>query len=283
MGRNQDQALAERNQRMASMYRQGLTLDRIGKEHGVTRERVRMILRTLGVDAGDGGQKKRSAMKKAAAAQRQEAKCMLLFGVGLDEYKHLRSIGAVRAWKSQKKNAAMRGIEFKLSLVEWWTIWRDSGKFDQRGRARNSYVMSRICDAGSYEIGNVQIKTLAENSREAVNVWRGKAKTLPRGVFENLPGYSKPFLAKVGKVSLGYFATAQEADAARKAYCKEAGVVAHGGLGRGRGWTFVKRLKARPYLSQIAGMKDAFFATQQEAEAYYAVTTARLNAERLAA
>lgn len=281
MGIKPDQALIERNERMASMFRQGLTLAIIGKEYGLTRERVRQILKKLGLAASDGGQHKKTALKRSVKASKVNAKYIASYGVDYAEYKKLRSIGAVKAFKDQRKNAKERGIEFRFTLADWWAIWRDSGKFEQRGRTKDGYVMSRISDAGCYEVGNVHIKTLAENSRDAVKVWKGRKKTLPRGVFENLPGYSKPFLAKVAGKSLGYFATPQEAVDARNSYIKE-NQIRITGLGSGRGWTYLKRSPGKPYLVQITGMKSVSFCSQQEAESYYATTTAKLKAERQA-
>jgi hypothetical protein len=271
-----------RNEQMASMYRQGLTLECIGDEHGVSRQCVHQILKRMGIDPSEGGQKKRSALSKSIKASRSDAKCMTTYGVSREEYERLRAIGAVRAFKEHKKNSILRGIAFSFILADWWAVWRDSGKFEQRGRTKFGYVMSRIKDTGGYEVGNVCIKTLQENSREAVKQWYGHTKTLPCGVFELFPGSAKPFLAKFGRKSLGYHATAEQADAARKTYMAEHNVRSSA-LGKGRGWTYIKRNKSKPYMCQVSGLKQVSFATQQEAEAFYKSTTARLIAERQAA
>lgn len=207
--------LEARNERMAFMYAQGMTLQKIADEHGITRARVHQVIRRLGVLAEDGGQQMVRALKRSEVKNQKNADALAKYGVPYDEYKKLRSAGVIRAYKMQKKNAEARAIDFKLSFLEWWTIWKNSGKFDQRGRTKNAYVMSRIKDTGGYEVGNVCIKTLQENSKEAVKKWLGKEKKLPRGVFENYPGLPRPFLAKVGRVSLGLFATAQLAHEAR--------------------------------------------------------------------
>jgi hypothetical protein len=55
-------------------------------------------------------------------------------------------------------------ITMKLSFEEWFKIWQDSGHWEERGK----YVMSRINDLGSYEIGNVFIQTKAANSIESI-------------------------------------------------------------------------------------------------------------------
>lgn len=57
--------------------------------------------------------------------------------------------------------ARARGVEFRLTLLEWWKIWTDSGHWDDR--SVTGYVMCRYGDAGAYEVGNVRIATAAEN------------------------------------------------------------------------------------------------------------------------
>lgn len=54
-------------------------------------------------------------------------------------------------------------VEMKLTFEEWVKIWRDSGKWEQRGRCAGQYCMARINDLGHYEVGNVEIKTHREN------------------------------------------------------------------------------------------------------------------------
>lgn len=67
-------------------------------------------------------------------------------------------------YSKQKENAKRRGIPFLLTYDEWWKIWEDSGKWDQRGNKIGSYVMSRQNDEGFYAIGNVYITPFTANS-----------------------------------------------------------------------------------------------------------------------
>lgn len=50
----------ERADRMALMYRQGVTLAKIGNQYGLTRERVRQIIGKTGITAAEGGVSKSS-------------------------------------------------------------------------------------------------------------------------------------------------------------------------------------------------------------------------------
>lgn len=66
----------------------------------------------------------------------------------------------------QKRAARKRGIEFILSFDEWWKLWQDSGKWEERGTSSNQYCMCRTNDVGPYEVGNVRIDTMNSNSKE---------------------------------------------------------------------------------------------------------------------
>lgn len=68
---------------------------------------------------------------------------------------------------NQKTQARLRGIDFTLTFEQWWDIWQQSGKWEQRGRKKGQYVMSRIGDQGGYTIDNVLIQSNADNNRDA--------------------------------------------------------------------------------------------------------------------
>ena len=57
-------------------------------------------------------------------------------------------------------------IKFLLSFEEWSKIWLESEKWENRGRGRGKYCMSRINDLGHYEVGNVYIQLIEDNTRE---------------------------------------------------------------------------------------------------------------------
>jgi hypothetical protein len=70
-------------------------------------------------------------------------------------------------YSKQKSNAKSRSINFTLTFEEWWDIWQQSGKWEERGKKKGQYVMSRKGDTGPYAIGNVFIQTCNQNCREA--------------------------------------------------------------------------------------------------------------------
>jgi hypothetical protein len=80
-----------------------------------------------------------------------------------------------------RKDAAGRPIQMKLSFEEWAQIWAASGKWDQRGRKGTQYCMCRKNDLGHYEVGNVFIATMKENSlAEGVTERRIKTRSVTK-------------------------------------------------------------------------------------------------------
>jgi hypothetical protein len=273
---------AERDAAMKSIYRQGMTLQVIGEKYNVTRERVRQILARAGVDSKCGGPSVQASLKRNAAERSRvaaQARRAEKWGVPFDLLAELRSNGTIRAFEQQRQNSRKRGIVWKLTFGQWFAVWQASGKLHLRGRGKGRYCMSRHRDEGGYELGNVHIQLCTTNSSEGFGKARGKPKAFT-GVFCVYPGRELAWLAKVGKVRLGYFASAEAAHEARNDYLTE-NSIRPGSLGRGRGWTIRKNNKTRPYMMRCAGT-SSYHATQAEAEAAYAAAVAAVRAERAA-
>lgn len=168
----------ERAEAMSAMFRAGKTLNEIGHVYGVSRERVRQIIaKTHRLSAPDGGQAVRARIDAEKRRTKREADCLLKHGCSRAEMAKVRALGRqiiakggtasstpLGAYTSQRSNAKSRGIAWNLVFWEWWSIWQESGKWEQRGRAADAYVMCRFRDDGPYEIGNVYIATLRHNS-----------------------------------------------------------------------------------------------------------------------
>lgn len=69
-----------------------------------------------------------------------------------------------RVKRSVDKNG--NPIEFKLTFDEWYSIWINSGHWEERGRSHGQYCMSRYNDIGHYEIDNVFIQLHAQNTSD---------------------------------------------------------------------------------------------------------------------
>lgn len=176
----QNQSRAEA---MEAMYRGGATLEAIGKIYGVSRERVRQILsKHQRITAQDGGKALSAKIAKAKREADRDARSLEKHGCTYAQLAELRAYARelkangeseyrtpIRAFCSQRNGARLRGLEWNLKLWDWWMVWQKSGKWDERGRARDSYVMCRLGDAGAYEVGNVYIATLRHNSEVQPN------------------------------------------------------------------------------------------------------------------
>lgn len=164
--------------KMAALYRSGMTLEQIGSKYGITRERVRQLMtKHEGMDYSGGGKHVKAVAKRQQSAATKDARYLRKYGCTFAQYVEVREIGRqmqahgvgiyrtpLRAFLSQKNNAKAREIPWELTFWQWWTIWQESGKWAERGRAKDAYVMSRFRDAGAYAPGNIYIGTLAENS-----------------------------------------------------------------------------------------------------------------------
>lgn len=166
-----------RSEIMASMYKAGKTLEEIGSLYKITRERVRQILKKYhGIARKDGGQTARAEARRRKAQTRRDAKFLARYGCTYASYRELLDLSRetcasgvsyakapLGAYRNQERNAKLRGIEWNLSLIEWWEIWQRSGKWQLRGRGRG-YMMCRFGDTGPYAAGNVYIATGIHNA-----------------------------------------------------------------------------------------------------------------------
>lgn len=218
---------------MYAMYRQGTTLQEIGNKFQITRERTRQILqRVYGVTGKDGGAHQRYSAKQSARLAQKDQECLAQWGMTYNAREKLRiasrakmAEGANRettiigAFRRQKQNARLRGIEWRLTLGQWWSIWEESGKWDMRGRNAGQYVMGRLKDEGAYAVGNVQILLCSDNSRLArMNKPNVRRQKDAQGVYFLNPGSSRPWVAKAHRKFIGSFRTDEEALAARRSY-----------------------------------------------------------------
>jgi DNA-binding CsgD family transcriptional regulator len=168
-----------REEAMEAMYRGGKTLEEIGSAFGVSRERVRQLLKKYCKVSGcDGGQAVSSALRQVKAKAKRDADSLRRHGCTYDQYRSLVTIGAAQkregsrtqnttptgAFLSQRRNALSRGIDWNITLWDWWLVWEKSGKWESRGRGKDCYVMCRFLDEGAYEVGNVYIATQSHNA-----------------------------------------------------------------------------------------------------------------------
>jgi hypothetical protein len=104
-------------------------------------------------------------------------------------------------YSCQKSKAKHRGIDFQLTFEEWWDIWQQSGKWNERGFRKGQYVMSRKNDIGPYAIGNVFIQLSEDNHKQVVlsNETRLVMKNKRLGNIESDETKQRKRIAMMGK------------------------------------------------------------------------------------
>lgn len=206
---------------MAALYRSGQTLQQIGEAFGISRERVRQILRErTAVTSQDGGKAVLAKRRKERAARDLDGKTLARLGITHEEYRKFLAIGRqyaaegrayrspIRAFIQQRNSAHRRGIGWDLTFSQWWAIWSVSGKWNERGR--DGYVMCRKGDTGPYAASNVFIATSVEN----VSTRKNRKTDLPTGVSKHRNRFRAVRMVGGKKLWLGTFGTPEEASAA---------------------------------------------------------------------
>lgn len=174
---------------MVEMYKSGQSLNEVGAHYGITRERARQILTGLGVGRMEGGsaiKMFKNVDKKVDAAkaknERSESRIRKTWGLSLTDYAaHVAEHGSshdkgspLRKFTEHRKNARQRGLGWDFTFAEWWRLWQESGKWDQRGRGKHGYVMARWGDGDApYSVDTVYICTQPENARDGYIVSPG--------------------------------------------------------------------------------------------------------------
>lgn len=165
-----------RDELMEYLYRDGRTLEAIGRLYSLSRERIRQIMEKRGVTARVGQEvrtKESADARWRKTLADKDARAKKYFGCSYDcvleinEGRNLSDAGSPAGlYTQQRRSASIRGIEWKFSFPEWWSIWVASGKWQLRGRRKDSYCMARILDTGPYATGNVHIITMSANISE---------------------------------------------------------------------------------------------------------------------
>lgn len=163
---------------MAGLYAGGKTLQEIGEQFGVTRERVRQLLKFSDVTAKCGGASVKAERARAERMAKIDAIYRARFGLPRAEYWAIPAKARL-AYSRQKVNAAKRGIEWALPIADWWEIWVKSGKWEQRGRGQG-YCMGRKGDCGPYSRENVYICTIGQNFSDSY-LWKPAHQRARRG------------------------------------------------------------------------------------------------------
>lgn len=170
-----------RNKLIVDLFLSGKTLAEAGRGFGITRERARQIVAANGVAPADGGWRLVASIKRENRKSELEEKSIKKYGFSRDEMTQHRSSGAILAYRTQRNNAAKRGIKWEFIFKDWWDVWQASGHWHERGRGFD-YVMARHGDVGPYSPSNVYICTQDQNMRDYNNIKRRLTNALSRDI-----------------------------------------------------------------------------------------------------
>lgn len=156
---------SERDYQIKDAYKPGVTLQEVGDQFGISRERVRQVLEyRFGISSRPKFSRKAVGPERR---KRQEEDYLRVYGMSYQAHRqHVYEYGRkpYRAYTVQRCAAAQRGIEWKFNFAGWFAFWLSSGKWSERGL--DGYVMSRIGDKGPYSLENCRIVTNGDNIRE---------------------------------------------------------------------------------------------------------------------
>jgi hypothetical protein len=149
--------IKNRYSEIVALRAKGYTHGEIGAIYGLTKTRIGQILKRGPIAERV---KRKGPVNKGGRERNNNFIRIQIAGCSLAEWKSLPA-AARRAYGAQRVGAARRGIEWKLTITEWWKIWNDSGRWAERGTA--GYVMCRYGDCGPYSADNVYIETASHN------------------------------------------------------------------------------------------------------------------------
>ncbi len=162
-----------RKEQMIKLYRSGKTLEQIGNQYGITKERVRQIIRNS-ISAKEGGKTVSSIKSNKEKKDKKLNAEIQKFGCSYAEKQLIPSKFRVaftcklKLWKAT--------TTCSITIKEWYDLWLESGHIHQRGKGKGTYVMIRIDKTKPYQIDNMHIILLEESSRETMNKTHARRK-----------------------------------------------------------------------------------------------------------
>ena len=93
------------------------------------------------------------------------------------------------AFQNQYKGAVKRGIAWEFTIKEWWEWWQTDDRWANRGSRRDSLVMARFNDLGSYHPKNTYCPTFSQNGKDRKGNPKVKAAAIARWDKKREGGY----------------------------------------------------------------------------------------------
>lgn len=177
-------------QKIARRYLSGGTCTAIADEVGLTAERVRQILRALGISRLQGGVSLRTArrqllqdkdrLRKLERTARRDYRCsheevekvlaewraISPAYRRLPHWSHRSPLHRFRVFYASASRNRRRPVA--LTLPEWWTVWKDSGHWKNYGRGRRRHHMEVRDPTRPVDVRNVLVTSSLETAKSSV-------------------------------------------------------------------------------------------------------------------
>lgn len=156
---------------MAIRYSAGESLQSIALGYNISRERVRQIIKRLGLNGSNSGRRpnihaeavrkqvkreeQRRMIKKERLESRYHCECELV-----EKLRNVYPSGnknPIDRFLMLGANCKRRNIYFDLTLAQWWSVWDQSGKWPECGVGKGKYAMVPIDRGLGYTEGNIEI------------------------------------------------------------------------------------------------------------------------------
>jgi hypothetical protein len=207
----------QRTERLAQQFTtQNVTMTDLGVQEGLTRERIRQLLKKAGLTRKNGLKAlSRGARKEVLKRQADDRHCLHMYGCDLAVMRSITNAHSrrglvshpmVQKWIQHRNNAHRRSIPWNLTFPEYAEIV--GPHLLTMNLSRGGMVLGRKDKTGPFSKENCQMLTLAENSKEtdgfaAALVARTNRKQarVKRAVELRNQGFTRPQIAAAMKTS----------------------------------------------------------------------------------
>lgn len=155
--REAQNAALRRATALAEKYVSGKTLAEIGREYGISRGRVRQLIKKTGISAVDGGSHIRTAKKRAERVAALNERCMIQNGCCHEQWLKIpRKIRSQYQHKRYHTIAKYGAHAWAMTLPEYFAEVKQAGVELTRG----GIGMTRIDKNHPFTPGNVEFKQI---------------------------------------------------------------------------------------------------------------------------
>lgn len=174
----------ERTRLAVEQYLFGKSAREIARDFGVSHQRIYQMLDVAGLDSGARAAMRATRRAKVVSAREAEAAKRRAksdaykrakWGISLEEYAaiaaaHGRHGSGARSPFSRytrwRENCRKHGVPQALPFVDWWSVWQDSGHYEDMGRGV-AYWLTRRDPSKPLDRSNAIVRLSSDVAREA--------------------------------------------------------------------------------------------------------------------